>query len=138
MRVVVDTNIFVSAALKQGSLPSIALYQAAQHGVLLKSTVTEAQFFEVIARPYLAPLIRPETRDWLMQLMQSAELVAITERIAVCRDPTDDKFLELAVNGHTGHFCARRVTRLTAKSCRGNAAGFFMHQAFSQGYARHE
>ena len=100
MRIVVDTNIFVSAALKQGSLPSIALYQAAQHGALLKSAVTEAQFFEVIARPYLAPLIKPETRDWLMQLMQSAELVAITERIAVCRDPTDDKFLELAVNGH--------------------------------------
>jgi predicted nucleic acid-binding protein len=26
--------------------------------------------------------------------------VAIAERIAACRDPTDDKFLELAMNGH--------------------------------------
>jgi uncharacterized protein len=26
-------------------------------------------------------------------------LIAITERIAACRDPKDDKFLELAVNG---------------------------------------
>jgi uncharacterized protein len=26
-------------------------------------------------------------------------LVTIVERIAACRDPTDDKFLELAVNG---------------------------------------
>jgi putative PIN family toxin of toxin-antitoxin system len=99
MRVVVDTNIFVSAALKQGSLPNLALYRASQRCVLLKSEVTEAQFFEVIARPYLAPLIRPETRDWLTQLMRSAELVSITERIVACRDPTDDKFLELAVNG---------------------------------------
>lgn len=32
--------------------------------------------------------------------MSAAELVAIAERIAACRDPTDDKFLELAVNGH--------------------------------------
>ena len=32
--------------------------------------------------------------------MAAAELVTITERIAVCRDPTDDKFFELAVNGH--------------------------------------
>lgn len=31
--------------------------------------------------------------------MAGAELVAITQRIAACRDPTDDKFLELAVNG---------------------------------------
>ena len=27
------------------------------------------------------------------------KLIAIEERIAACRDPTDDKFLELAVNG---------------------------------------
>ena len=46
MRIVVDTNIFVSAAFKQGSLPSIALYQVAQHCTLLKSIVTEAQFLE--------------------------------------------------------------------------------------------
>jgi predicted nucleic acid-binding protein len=32
--------------------------------------------------------------------MVAAELVPIAERIAACRDPTDDKFLELAVNGH--------------------------------------
>src|SRR5580698_251086 len=100
MRVVVDTNIFVSAALKQGSLPGIALHQAAQHYTLLKSVATEAQFFEVIARPYIAPLIRPETRDWITQLVASAELVTITEHVAICRDPTDDKFLELAINGH--------------------------------------
>jgi uncharacterized protein len=32
--------------------------------------------------------------------MAAAELVTITEHIAACRDPTGDKFLELAVNGH--------------------------------------
>jgi predicted nucleic acid-binding protein len=31
--------------------------------------------------------------------MGAAESVAIIERIAACRDPNDDKFLELAVNG---------------------------------------
>jgi predicted nucleic acid-binding protein len=52
MRIVVDTNIFVSTALKQASLPAIALHQAAQHDTLLKSAATEAQFLEVIARSY--------------------------------------------------------------------------------------
>jgi uncharacterized protein len=32
--------------------------------------------------------------------MAAAELVPITELITACRDFTDDKFLELAVNGH--------------------------------------
>jgi putative PIN family toxin of toxin-antitoxin system len=99
MRLVIDTNIFISAALKQGSLPNIALYQASQSSMLLKSAVTEAQLFEVMARPYLVPLIVPAMRDWLTQIMAAAELVTITERLAACRDPTDDKFLELAVNG---------------------------------------
>jgi putative PIN family toxin of toxin-antitoxin system len=33
-------------------------------------------------------------------MLAAAGLVTITERIAACRDPTDDKFLELAVDGH--------------------------------------
>ncbi len=99
MRVVVDTNVLISAGLKQGSFPNLALYQASQRCVLLKSVATDAQFSEVITRSYIAPLMRPELRDWLIQLMRSAELVSITERVVACRDPSDDKFLELAVNG---------------------------------------
>jgi putative PIN family toxin of toxin-antitoxin system len=99
MRVVVDTNVLVSAALKDKSLPSIAVHLVAQHSLLLKSAATEAQLFEVVARPYLAALVAPATLHWLRTLLAGAELVSITERIAACRDPTDDKFLELAVNG---------------------------------------
>ncbi|MBV8911874.1 MAG: putative toxin-antitoxin system toxin component, PIN family, partial [Acetobacteraceae bacterium] len=33
------------------------------------------------------------------RIFAQAERIAITERIVACRDPTDDKFLELAVNG---------------------------------------
>jgi predicted nucleic acid-binding protein len=32
--------------------------------------------------------------------MTAAKLVTLIERIVACRDPTDDKFLEQAVNGH--------------------------------------
>jgi uncharacterized protein len=71
-----------------------------RRGGLLKSLATEQQLFEVVARPRLASLIDPETQAWLRKLMAAAELVAISERIAECRDPADDKFLELAVNGH--------------------------------------
>ncbi len=33
------------------------------------------------------------------EVLAAAELVTIAERVAACRDPSDDKFLELAVNG---------------------------------------
>ena len=56
MRVVVDTNVFVSAVLKDKSLPAMAIRLVEQRAVLLKSPETERQLFEVLARPYLAPL----------------------------------------------------------------------------------
>jgi putative PIN family toxin of toxin-antitoxin system len=100
MRVVLDTNVLVSAALKRNSTPGMAAHAVERRGGLLKSHATEQQLFAVVARPYFVSLIDRDTQAWLHQLMAAAELVAITERIGACRDPTDDKFLELAVNGH--------------------------------------
>jgi hypothetical protein len=45
--------------------------------------------------------------------MATAELVTIGERIIVCRDPTDDKFLELAVSGR-----AELIITGDARHCR--------------------
>ena len=101
MRVVLDTNVLVSAALKQQSMPGMAALVVERRGGLLKSLATEQQLFEVVVRPRLAALIDPDAQAWLQKLMAAAELVTITERIVACRDSTDDKFLELAVNGHT-------------------------------------
>jgi uncharacterized protein len=100
MRIVVDTNVFISAALKEKSQPAIAVHTVSKADLLLKSTTTERELFIALARPRLAPLIPPRFGDWLHELLAAAELVTITERITACRDPKDDKFLELAVNGH--------------------------------------
>jgi uncharacterized protein len=99
MRVVVDTNVFISAGLKENSPPETAIHLVAASHLFLKSAITEQELFVTLARPRLMPLIDPHFRDWLHELMAAAELVTITERIAACRDPKDDKFLDLAVNG---------------------------------------
>ena len=99
MRVVVDTNIFVSAALKRSSWPGETVRWLDEFGGFLKSRVTEAQVLEVLRRPHLAANLSPSFFDNIQRIFSKAELVTIVERIAACRDPTDDKFLELAVNG---------------------------------------
>ena len=99
MRVVVDTNVFVSAALKESSWPAITIRWVDQYGVLLKSVETEWEIMQVLKRPRLAPKILPLFTDNLSRMFEAAELVTITDRITVCRDPKDDKFLELALNG---------------------------------------
>jgi putative PIN family toxin of toxin-antitoxin system len=100
MRIVLDTNVLISAALKRQSTPGIATLIVERRGGFLKSLATEQQLIEVAVRPYLASLIDAETQAWLKRLLGFAELITINERIVACRDPTDDKFLELAVNGH--------------------------------------
>jgi len=93
-------NVLVSAILKDQSLPPLAMHIIEHRGVLLRSAATERQLFDVLARPYFVPLIAPAAYAWLKRLL-AAEAVTIAERIVACRDPRDDKFLELAVNGHT-------------------------------------
>jgi uncharacterized protein len=100
MRLVVDTNVFVSAALKTTSFPASVVRWVDRYGGLLKSPATEQQLLDVLQRPYIAGRTPPFFFENLRRLLASAELVAIEERIAECRDPTDDKFLELAVNGN--------------------------------------
>src|SRR5881275_2810905 len=99
MRLVVDTNIFVSAALKNASWPASVVRWVDRHGGLLKSEATERQLLEVLQRPYIAARIAPWYLDRVRRVLSAAEPVPIVERVAECRDPTDDKFLELALNG---------------------------------------
>ncbi len=101
MRVVVDTNVFVSVALKELSWPGMVVRWIDKYGGLLKTTVMEQEVMEVLQRPRFAPKIAPYFLDNLRRLFATAEVVAIAERIAACRDPKDDKFLELAVSGRT-------------------------------------
>ena len=56
---------------------------------------------------------------WLEGVLASAELVSITERIITCRDPKDDKFLELAVNGHADLIVSGDADLLTLDPFRG-------------------
>ena len=99
MRLVVDTNIFISAALTAASWPGNTVRWVGKFGGLLKSEATEQELFDVLARQRLAVKVAPFFIADLRRIFEAAERVAIRERIAVCRDPDDDKFLELAVSG---------------------------------------
>ncbi len=100
MRIVVDTNVFISAAFKELSWPGMVIRWVDRFGGLLKTAATEKEVFEVMQRPRIAENTVPLLAVRLHRIFDAAELVAITERVTGCRDPKDDKFLELAVNGH--------------------------------------
>jgi putative PIN family toxin of toxin-antitoxin system len=99
MRIVVDTNVFVSAALKESSWPAETVRWIGRYGGLLKSAATEQELLAVLRRPRFAGKLPPWFVPELRRILDVAELVQIIERVALCRDREDDKFLELAING---------------------------------------
>jgi putative PIN family toxin of toxin-antitoxin system len=119
MRLVVDTNIFVSAALKEASWPAGTLRWIDRYGGLLKSAITEQEVLAVLRRPRFAEKIAPAFLDHVRGMFAAAELVRSAERFAVCRDPDDDKFLELAVNGNADVIVSGDADLLALDTFRG-------------------
>ena len=99
-RIVVDTSVLISAAFFPNSTPLLAVEQAARQGDLLRSGATFQELEHTLRRAkfdrYASLEAREAFLDWLHGLMQ---FVTIRTPITACRDPRDDKFLELAVNG---------------------------------------
>jgi putative PIN family toxin of toxin-antitoxin system len=99
-RVVVDTNVLVSRLLAAESVPGLAVREARRRGRLLVSEATLNELAEVLARAKFDRYVSLEQRkQFLRQLGRIAELVPIIQVIRECRDPKDDKFLEVALNG---------------------------------------
>ena len=44
-----------------------------------------------------------QRNEFLKLLLRRSELVEITESVRACRDPKDDKILELAINGNADY-----------------------------------
>jgi putative PIN family toxin of toxin-antitoxin system len=100
MRLVVDTNVIVSAALKQSSWSAEIFRRIEAFGGLLKSAATEEELLEVLERPRLARYLPVTILERVRRVLAGAESIEIVRRVpSVCRHPEDDKFLELAVNG---------------------------------------
>src|SRR5579872_3258286 len=99
-RFVIDTNVFVSAILLPLSAPRQAVDRSLDRGLLLFSEATMGELAEVLSRKKLDRYVsRQERKNLLRQLSGIAEFVPIVSRVRECRDPKDDKFLEVALNG---------------------------------------
>jgi putative PIN family toxin of toxin-antitoxin system len=98
-RLVVDTNVVLSALLFPDSVPGRALYLA-QGNVVLASKLTLQELKEIADRSRFDRYVEPERRHRLVaEYMRATVTIDIPFPIRACRDPRDDKFLEVAVHG---------------------------------------
>jgi|SRR5437763_12565474 len=99
-RIVIDTNVLVSRLLLPRSLPADAVQKAMRAGRLLVSEATMEEIVNVLSRPRLDRYVSLTNRRQFIRLLgRKVTMVPIIQVVRECRDPKDDKFLELALNG---------------------------------------
>ncbi|ANX03474.1 putative toxin-antitoxin system toxin component, PIN family [Immundisolibacter cernigliae] len=102
-RVVVDTNVLLSRLLVPSSVPAQAVRRTVDQGQILASEATLEELADVLSRPKFDRYLTVSERQQFLRLfMRIAQWVPILHPVQACRDPRDDKFLALAVNGEAG------------------------------------
>lgn len=99
-RVVIDTNVLLSGLLSSISTPARAVERAFREDQLLASRETLRELAGKLLSPKFDRYVTRERRLALLdRLAPNLVVVEIVQRIRACRDPKDDPFLEVAVNG---------------------------------------
>lgn len=121
-RTVVDTGVVVSAVLLPHSVPRRAFDTAVARGPLLVSIQTIAELDEVLRRPKFDKYVSESQRlEFLAALLREAEVIEVLDVVTECRDPKDNKFLELALSGEGSHIVTGDVDLLILHPFRGIA-----------------
>jgi putative PIN family toxin of toxin-antitoxin system len=99
-RVVLDTNVLISRLLIPRSVAGRAVSRVLHHTQPLVSEATLGELAQTLVRDKFNLYASLEDRQEFFRLFaRVAEWVPVTTTVRACRDPEDDKFLELAVDG---------------------------------------
>jgi len=99
LRGVFDNNALVSAVLLSG-VPRRAFDKLLNNGTVLVSVPVLLELADVLNREKFDKYVTHDERmRFIVSFLKVAEMIEISETITVCRDPKDDKLLELAISG---------------------------------------
>ncbi|MBC7400474.1 MAG: putative toxin-antitoxin system toxin component, PIN family [Mucilaginibacter sp.] len=98
-RFVLDTNTLVSAfLLSENSIAAQAYYEAKSKGQLICSDDTFNEFSDIFIRPKFDRYVQLSKRLAIIEDLRTLlNFTSVSISLQACRDPKDNKFLELAV-----------------------------------------
>ena len=96
--VVFDTSTLIGCCLTQQGRPAEALAYALRNFIVAVSSSTKAEAIDVFQRDKFDAWKSLQDRmAFLNGFLSSAKEFSVTEHVNDCRDPKDNKFLELAI-----------------------------------------
>ena len=119
-RVILDTNLLISRVLTPSSLTASAIRLIIDHCDLLVSQATMDEFATTLNRVQTKGYVKEDEAIALITAYKEmVEWVPIIQRVQECRDPKDDKFLELAINGNAEYLITGDKDLLVLNPFRG-------------------
>jgi len=92
--------VIVSSLLFEGSKPDLAIKHALQNGNILFSLELVEEIDEVLSHAKFRKYITDEEREeFLDSFVGRGILIEVVDVVKECRDPKDDKILELSLSG---------------------------------------
>lgn len=97
--VVIDTQLFLRAALNERSLPARLIFELGNRYILATSSETNAEVKEVLNRPRIRekyPHLDDEITERILTILSNGQLVTLGNIPTISRDPKDNIFLATA------------------------------------------
>lgn len=99
-KLVIDTNLWISRLLMPGGTAARAVDHGLSGGIPLMSEETLTELSDALSRTRFDRYVSREDRQHFLRLLGGiVRVISVTQRIAACRDPKDDKFLDVALSG---------------------------------------
>ena len=118
--IIFDASAVVSAALRADSVPERALLHAEATDIFALSAEVDAEIAEVLNRPRFAAAVSAARRSRILgSLRDQAVWFASSQRVSDCRDPKDNKYLELALASGAGAIVSGDADLLVLHPWRG-------------------
>ncbi len=120
-RVVLDTNIVVSALIGKGNPRRVLEIISLREAIVCLSSATFAEYVEVLSRPKFAryPEFSESAVTTVRHLRSMSLFVKPTRRVQVCSDPDDDKFLEIALEVEASYLITGNKKHFPLESYKG-------------------
>lgn len=121
MRVVLDTNILIAAALKSGLSEDIIEMAATTH---LLTLLASEEILKEFTHKMIAKFKWKQERIafFVEKLRRIVEIIIITEKVnVITRDPDDNKILDCALSGHADMIVTADQDLIKLKTFRGIA-----------------
>ncbi len=113
MKIVLDTNVFISGIFWKGTSHKIVeLWACRKIQIVITKSIFE-EYIDVIKRFDEGRTI---TRRWKAFVVENSQIIEEKMQIKICRDPDDDKFLSCALLGEADYLVSGDDDLLSLKT----------------------